>query len=157
MKAIIAGVKALVAAIAAGGWVAVVIIIIICLVVLLIACFGIFFSSEDTGTGITMQTAVAKINTEYQAKIDEIKSSNTHDVVEISGLNPTWKDVMAVYAAKTSFDPDNSQEVASMDESIKELLKTVFWDMNDARNVGKNVCGTAIVAPFLFFMLLYLE
>lgn len=130
VKAIIAGVKALVAAIAAGGWVAVVIIIVICLVAMLLACFGIFFSGEDTGTGITMQTAVSEINTEYQAKIDEIKSSNTYNVVEISGLNPVWKDVMAVYAAKTSFDPDNPQEVASMDESKKELLKTVFWDMN---------------------------
>ena len=130
VKAIIAGVKALVAAIAAGGWVAVVIIIIICLVALLIACFGIFFSGEDTGTGITMQTAVSEINAEYQAKIDEVKSSNTHDVVEITGLNPVWKDVMAIYAAKTGFDPDNPQEVASMDESKKELLKTVFWDMN---------------------------
>ena len=88
-----------------------------------------------------MQTAVAEINTEYQAKIDEIKSSNTHDVVEISGLNPTWKDVMAVYAAKTSFDPDNPQEVASMDESKKELLKTVFWDMNviSSSTVSKTV------------------
>lgn len=130
VKAIIAGIKALVAAIAAGGWVAVVIIIVICLVALLLACFGIFFSGEDTGTGITMQTAVAEINTEYQTKIDEVKSSNTYDVVEISGLNPTWKDVLAIYAAKTSFDPNNPQEVASMDESKKELLKTVFWDMN---------------------------
>ena len=130
VKAIIAGIKALVAAIAAGGWVAVVIIIVICLVALLLACFGIFFSGEDTGTGITMQTAVSEISTEYQTKIDEIKSSNTHDVVEITGLNPVWKDVMAIYAAKTSFDPDNPQEVASMDESKKELLKTVFWDMN---------------------------
>ena len=130
VKAIIAGVKAIVAAIAAGGWVAVVIIIVICLVAMLLACFGIFFSGEDTGTGITMQKAVSEINTEYQAKIDEIKSSNTYNVVEISGLNPVWKDVMAVYAAKTSFDPDNPQEVASMDESKKELLKTVFWDMN---------------------------
>lgn len=77
-----------------------------------------------------MQTAVAEINTEYQTKIDEVKSSNTYDVVEISGLNPTWKDVLAIYAAKTSFDPNNPQEVASMDESKKELLKTVFWDMN---------------------------
>ena len=74
--------------------------VIICLVALLVACFGIFFSGEDTGTGITMQTVVAEINTEYQAKIDEIKSSNTFNVVEISGLNPVWKDVMAVYAAK---------------------------------------------------------
>ena len=130
VKAIIAGVKALVAAIAAGGWVAVVIIIVICLVALLVACFGIFFSGEDTGTGITMQTAVAEINTEYQAKIDEVKSNNTYDAVEISGLNPSWKDILAIYAAKTTFDPDNPQEVASMDESKKELLKSVFWDMN---------------------------
>ena len=99
-------------------------------VALLIACFGIFFSGEDTGTGITMQTAVSEINTEYQAKIDEVKSNNTYDAVEISGLNPSWKDILAIYAAKTTFDPENPQEVASMDESKKELLKTVFWDMN---------------------------
>ena len=130
VKAIIAGVKALVAAIAAGGWVAVVIIIVICLVAMLLACFGIFFSGEDTGTGITMQTAVSEINTEYQTKIDEVKNNNTYDAVEITGLNPSWKDILAIYAAKTTFDPDNPQEVASMDESKKELLKSVFWDMN---------------------------
>ena len=37
---------------------------------------------------------------ELTRKIDELKSSNTYNVVEISGLNPVWKDVMAVYAAK---------------------------------------------------------
>lgn len=61
VKAIIAGVKALVAAIAAGGWVAVVIIIIICLVALLIACFGIFFSGEDTGTGKELDMLIERI------------------------------------------------------------------------------------------------
>ena len=126
VKAIIAGVKSVVSAIAAGGWIAVVIIIVICLVALLIACFGIFFSGEDAGTGITMQTAVSEINMEYQAKVDEIKFSNTFDVVEISGLTPVWKDVLAVYAVKTCFDPNNPQEVASMDESKKEILKTVL-------------------------------
>ncbi len=35
-----------------------------------------------------------------------------------------------IYAVKTTFDPNNPQEVASMDEGEKELLKTVFWDMN---------------------------
>ncbi len=130
VKAIIVAVKALIAAIAAGGWVAVVIILIICLVALLISYFGVFFSGEDTGTGMTMQTAVTEINTEYQAKIEEVKNSNPYYVVEITGLNPVWKDVMAIYAAKISFDPDNPQEAASMDENKKELLKTVFWDMH---------------------------
>ncbi len=46
---------------------------------------------------MTMQTAVTEINTEYQAQIDEIKSSNTYDAVEITGLNPTWKDILAIY------------------------------------------------------------
>lgn len=51
VKAIIAGAKVLVSAIAAGGWVAVVIILIVCIVGLMVSSmFGIFFSSEDTGT-----------------------------------------------------------------------------------------------------------
>lgn len=59
MKAIIAGTKALIAAIAAGGWIAVFVIIIICLIGLIVgSCFGIFFSSEDSGTGQTMQAVV---------------------------------------------------------------------------------------------------
>lgn len=129
IKAIIAAIKALAAAIAAGGWVAVVIIIVIVLIALIIACFGILFSDEDTGTGMTMQTAISEINSEYQAKVEEIKNSNTYDTVEIADINPVWKDVLAVYAAKTTFDPNNPQEVASMDEGKKEQLKGIFWSM----------------------------
>ena len=65
VKAIIAGVKALVAAIAAGGWIAVVIIIVICLIALIAgSVFGIFFSGEDSGNGMTMQSVVREINAE---------------------------------------------------------------------------------------------
>ena len=73
VKAIIAGVKALVAAIAAGGWVAVVIIIVICLIALIAgSVFGIFFSGEDSGNGMTMQSVVREINAEYDMKRSEI-------------------------------------------------------------------------------------
>ena len=75
IKAIIAGTKALIATIAAGGWVAV---------------FGyyrdlpdwydprlsilaFFFSGEDSGTGMSMQTVVQEINTEYDTKLQEEK------------------------------------------------------------------------------------
>ena len=68
-KAIIAATKALIAAIAAGGWVAVIIILVICLIALIIgSCYGIFFSGEDTGNGMTVQTAVQEINSDYQEK-----------------------------------------------------------------------------------------
>ena len=69
VKAIIAGIKALVAAIAAGGWVAVVVIIVICLIALLLgSVFGIFFSGEDSGTGMSMQTVVQEINADYDSQ-----------------------------------------------------------------------------------------
>ena len=131
VKAIIAGVKALVAAIAAGGWVAVVIIIIICLIALIVgSCFGIFFSGEDTGSGMTMQTIVQEINDDYQNQIDTTKANITYDVLEMSGSRAVWPEVLAIYAVKTTTDPDNAQEVASMDDSKKAILKDIFWQMN---------------------------
>lgn len=131
MKAIIAGTKALIAAIAAGGWIAVLVIIIICLIAMIIgSCFGIFFSSEDSGSGMTMQGVVQEINTEYQDKLDEAKASHTYDVLEMSGSRAVWKEVLAVYAVKTTNDPDNAQEVATMDDSKKQILTDIFWEMN---------------------------
>jgi len=133
VKAIIAGTKALIAAIAAGGWIAVLVIIIICLIAMIIgSCFGIFFSGEDSGTGsgMTMQGVVQEINTEYQDKLDEAKASHTYDVLEMSGSRAVWKEVLAVYAVKTTNDPDNAQEVATMDDSKKQILTDIFWEMN---------------------------
>jgi len=131
VKAIIAATKALISAIAAGGWVAVVIILIICMIGLLVgSIFGIFFSGEDSGNGYTMPLAIAEINTEYADKISEIRSGNAHDEVSMSGSRAEWKDVLAVYAVKTNTDPENGQDVATMDEVKKELLRSVFWDMN---------------------------
>ena len=145
VKAIIAAVKGLVAAIAAGGWVAVVIIIVICLVALILcSVFGIFFSGEDSGTGQTMQTAVQEINTEYDNKLLEIRNGTTYDVLEMSGSRAVWKDVLAVYAVKTNTDPDNPQEVATMDDNKKQLLKDLFWEMNEVSSRTESVSETVI-------------
>lgn len=131
VKAAIAGVKALIAAIAAGGFVSVVIIIIICIIALIAgSCFGIFFIGEDTGSGITLQNVISEINNEYEAKITEIKNSNTYDVLEMSG-SVVWPEVLSVYAVKTTGDPNNPQEVVSMDENKKQILTDIFWEMNE--------------------------
>ena len=146
VKAIIAGTKALISAIAAGGWVAVVIIIVICLVGLLVgSVFGIFFSGEDSGNGMTMQTVVREINTEYDAKLDETKNGTAHDVLEMSGSRAVWKEVLAVYSVKTNTDPDNPQEVATMDDSKKELLKNIFWEMNEISSRTESKTETQII------------
>ena len=131
VKAIIAATKALIAAIAAGGWIVVLIIVVICLIGMIIgSCFGIFFSGEDSGTGQTMQTAVQEINDDYQQQIDTTKANLSHDVLEMSGSRAVWPEVLAVYAVKTTTDPDNPQEVATMDDSKKAILTDIFWEMN---------------------------
>ena len=124
VKAMIASVKALVAAIAAGEWVAVLAIVIICLIGLIVgSCFGIFFSGEDSGTGQTMPTVVREINQEYEGKLDEIKSGTAHDTLEMSGSRAVWPEVLAIYAFKTTTDPDNPQEVATMDDGKKRAVE----------------------------------
>ena len=132
VKAIIAGTKALIAAIAAGGWIAVVVIIVICLIGLIIgSCFGIFFSGEDSGTGQTMRQAVQEINADYQSQIDTTRATIIYDELEMSGSRAVWPEVLAVYAVKTTTDPDDPQEVATVDNAKKAILKDIFWRMNE--------------------------
>ena len=132
VKAIIAGTNALIAAIAAGGWVAVVIILVICVIGLIAgSCLGIFFSGEDSGTGQTMRQAVQEINTDYQSQIDTTRANLTYDKLEMSGSRAVWPEVLAVYAVKTTTDPDDPQEVATVDDTKKTVLKDIFWQMNE--------------------------
>ena len=131
VKAIIAGVKSLVAAVAAGGWVAVVIIIVIMLIALIVgSCFGIFFASEDTGSPMTMQGVVHEINMDYQSSLDTIRNMTVHDKLESSGSRAVWPEVLAVYAVRVNTDPNNPQDVASMDNAKKAMLEEIFWAMN---------------------------
>ena len=145
VKAIIAATKALIAAIAAGGWIAVLVIVIICLIGLLIgSCFGIFFSGEDSGSGYTMQNVVQEINDDYQQQIDTTKANLSYDVLEMSGSRAVWPEVLAVYAVKTTTDPDNPQEVASIDDSKKAILTDIFWEMNQISSRTETKTETVI-------------
>ena len=145
IKAIIAGTKALIAAIMAGGWIAVAVILIICLIGLLVgSVFGIFFSGEDSGNGMTMQTVVREINADYDSRLDEIINGTSHDVLEMSGSRAVWKEVLAVYSVKTTTDPDNPQEVATMDDNKKQLLKDIFWEMNEISSCTESKTETQI-------------
>lgn len=125
---------------------AVVVIIVICLIGLIVAsCFGIFFSSEDTGSTQTMQQVVQEINLDYQNKLDDIKNSNTYDELEMSGSRAVWPEVLSIYAVKTTNDPDNPQEVASMTDEKKQLLKDIFWEMNEISYETEEKTETVIV------------
>ena len=131
IKAIIAGTKALVAAIVAGGWVAVIVIIVICLVALMCSSiFGIFFSSQKTSANsITMNTVVAECNQEFSDKLQSIQDSNPHDDYVLEGNMASWKDVLTVYTIKQS-NGVNQQDVMTIDDNKKNVIKQIFWDMN---------------------------
>ena len=146
IKAIIAAVKGLVAAIAAGGWVAVVVIIVLCLVALIAgSVFGIFFSGEDSGNGMSMPAVVQEINQDYDNRLEQEKNSVSYDVIEMSGSRAVWKDVLAVYSVKVNTDPDNPMEVATVDETKKQLLSDIFGEMNDISSRTESKTHTEIV------------
>lgn len=139
IKAIIAGTKALVAAIVAGGWVAVIVIIVICLVALMCSSiFGIFFSSQKTSANsITMNTVVAECNQEFSDKLQSIQDSNPHDDYVLEGSMASWKDVLTVYTIKQS-NGVNQQDVMTIDDNKKTVIKQIFWDMNSLTSEVKD-------------------
>ncbi len=120
-----------------------IIILIICLIAMLLgSVFGIFFGSEDTGGGQALQDAVAEIQTDYQDTIEEIKRQSTYDVVEISGAQIHWPEVLAVYAVKTG----STQEVATMDDTKKGKLKSIFWDVHTITHQTEDRQITEVIA-----------
>ena len=106
---------------------------------------GIFFggtgSGADSGTGQTITSAVQEINQEYNDRVEAFKAGATYDALSISGSRAAWPEVLAVYAVKTVTDPTNGQEVITMDDGKKELLKQVFWDMNELSSLTSTVQG----------------
>ncbi len=133
VQAIIAAIRNLIVMISAGGGLAGIVIVVICLIGLIVgSSFGIFFSSEtENDDGPTMRQVIQKINEEYQGKLETIKAENPHDVLEMSGSRAVWPEVLSVYSVKTTTDPDEPQEVATMTEEKKQILTDIFWQMNE--------------------------
>ena len=130
-KIAIEAIKALISAIAEGGWVVLLVIAVIALIAGLVASvYAIFFSSDDSGTGITMSSVVQELNIQFLDKIEAEKNSYYYDEAYITGTQASWKDIIAIYAIKTNTDSDNPQEIATLDENKKGILSDIFWDMN---------------------------
>ena len=134
VKATIATVKGLISAIAAGGWVAVLIILLICLIAMVSgSCFGLFFSSDPTGTGTSVTQAVSTLNEEYMVHMQEIEAATPHDRQEITSndgvLSINWEDILAVFSAKVTGAEDGVQ-VASLDDAQLDELRNIMWEMN---------------------------
>ena len=130
IKGIMAGIKSLVAILAAGGSVAIIAILVICLIsILATSVFGIFFSSDDMDGNTKMKDCIAELNTEMDNRIKQLENTYPHNQVVIKSDKATWKDILSVYSVKVS-NGDEGQDVISIDDDKKKILKEVFWDMN---------------------------
>lgn len=136
LRAILSAARSLAAAMMAGGSTVLSMVLVICLIGLLIASpFGIFFSGEDSGTGYTMPDAVSMLNSEFAARIEHIKAENPYDELDMdnagsAAMISNWRDVLAVYAVRTTTDNASPDEVATLTEEKMEILREIFWDMN---------------------------
>ena len=137
LRSILAAARSLIAVLMTGGSTVVSLVLVICLIGLLIASpFGIFFSGENSGTGYTMPEAVSVLNGEFAARIEQIKAENPYDELDMdnagsAAMISNWRDVLAVYAVRTTTDNASPDEVATLTEEKLNILRQIFWDMNE--------------------------
>ena len=137
LRAILSAARSLAAAMMAGGSTVLSMVLVICLIGLLIASpFGIFFSGEDSGTGYTMPEAVTMLNAEFTDRIEQIKAENPHDELDMdnagsAAMISNWRDVLAIYAVRTTTDAASTDEVATLTEEKLDILRQIFRDMNE--------------------------
>ncbi len=153
--------QALVAAIAAGGWVVVVSIIVLLMCVCILSSpFGIFThtDSNEFSDATSLEKAITIINAEYNAEINRLAGNHPDAYVAIQGnlegeTEPTnWVDVLAVYSVHLTMREDNAMDVVQLDTTKLDELRKVFWDMNtlevmrdvdDEGNTSYYIVGTS--------------
>ena len=112
-----------------AGLLAPLLLVVVLIGGLLASPLGLFFSAEAEGE-MTLQQAMARLNTEFSDRITEIENSVAHDEVQQSGQRAVWKEILTIYAVKTTTDPENPLDAMTMDEDHFAVLQKIFWDMN---------------------------
>ena len=139
----VSAIRSLALLLASGGGAAFAVVLVVCLVGARLASpLGIFFSGGDSDSGeLTISAVVREIDLEYDARVEELKTGVTYDEVSLSGSRAPWVEILAVYAVKTATDLTDGQEVVTMTDGKKALLKQVFWDMNQLSSFTSTIPG----------------
>ncbi len=128
--AVVKGVASAVGAIAglAGGAMLLPIILVIALVGAIAASpFGILFSNEPTPGAMPLNVAVGQLNIELADRLEAMQTGD-YDSIDLQGSAPDWREVVAVFAAKTA-GANDGVDVAALTPDRVDRLKAVFWDM----------------------------
>lgn len=128
----IAGTKALTLRfLTAGGAVTAFVLFggIVLVAALMASPFGILFANEPSPDTIPLNAAVAEVSKEVCSILTELQDGN-YDSIDLTGVLPDWREVIAVFAARTA-GAENGVDVATMDADRVDRLRAVFWDMTE--------------------------
>ena len=128
--ATVKAVKGLITALAGllGGGTLIAMLCVLGLIAAIIASpFGILFSNAPSPGAVPLNTAVARIRMELNSTLDALQEGE-YDGIDITGQPPDWREVVAVFAAKTSAARDGV-DVAALTPDRVNRLRAVFWDM----------------------------
>lgn len=102
---------------------------IVLVAALMASPFGILFANEPSPDTIPLNAAVAEVSKEICSTLAELQDGD-YDYIDLAGVLPDWREVIAVFAARTA-GAENGVDVATMDADRVDRLKTVFWDMTE--------------------------
>lgn len=77
-------------------------------------------------------------------KIPSITIQDMTVIMELQKATKSGKLFSYLGGGKVNTDPDNPQEVATMDDSKKQLLKDIFWEMNSISSRTESKSETVI-------------
>ena len=102
---------------------------IVLVAALMASPFGILFANEPSPDTIPLNAAVAEVSKEVCSTLTELQDGN-YDSIDLTGVLPDWREVIAVFAARTA-GAENGVDVTTMDADRVDRLKAVFWDMTE--------------------------
>lgn len=102
---------------------------IVLVAALMASPFGILFANEPSPDTIPLNAAVAEVSKEVCSTLTELQDGN-YDSIDLTGVLPDWREVIAVFAARTA-GAENGVDVTTMDADRVDRLRAVFWDMTE--------------------------
>ena len=118
-----------IAGIAGGGLLLVIFSMLIIVAAIAASPFGILLTNESSDGSVSLNMAVAQIQDELTDRLKEMQEGDYADIV-LHGQLPDWKEVVAVFACKTTGAVDGT-DVMILDADRVNRLKQVFWDMTE--------------------------
>ncbi len=110
-----------------GGTLIAILCVLGLIAAIIVSPFGILFSNAPSRGAVPLNTAVAQIHMELNSMLDALQEGD-YDGIDIDGQPPDWREVVAVFAAKTA-DARDGVDVAALTPDRVNRLRAVFWDM----------------------------